>query len=69
MSPSAAPRRSLPRAIGERRGVVPVREEFDPSLPPVMANPDALVQVMLNLMTNAREACEGRDEGMGGRRS
>ncbi|MDK4806343.1 MAG: ATP-binding protein [Novosphingobium aromaticivorans] len=49
------------------RGVVPVREEFDPSLPPVMANPDALVQVMLNLMTNAREACEGRDEGMGGR--
>lgn len=35
-----------------------VEEEFDPSLPPVLANPDALVQVLLNLMTNAREACE-----------
>jgi two-component system nitrogen regulation sensor histidine kinase GlnL len=39
-----------------------VEEEFDPSLPPVMANPDALVQVVLNLMTNAREACLGRDD-------
>ena len=35
-----------------------VEEEFDPSLPPVMANPDALVQVLLNLFTNAREACD-----------
>ncbi|MCW1383508.1 ATP-binding protein [Novosphingobium sp. KCTC 2891] len=41
-------------------GAVTIEEEFDPSLPPVMANPDALVQVLLNLMTNAREACEGR---------
>nr|WP_240959668.1 ATP-binding protein [Novosphingobium olei] len=40
-------------------GKVVVEEEFDPSLPPIMANPDALVQVLLNLMTNAREACEG----------
>ncbi|MEO0033420.1 MAG: hypothetical protein RIS94_3178 [Pseudomonadota bacterium] len=38
-------------------GTFAVEEEFDPSLPPVMANPDALVQVLLNLMTNAREAC------------
>jgi len=36
-----------------------VDEEFDPSLPPVLCNPDALVQVVLNLMTNAREACAG----------
>lgn len=35
-----------------------VEEEFDPSLPPIMANPDALVQVVLNLLTNARDACE-----------
>ncbi len=41
-------------------GEVVFEEEFDPSLPPIMANPDALVQVVLNLMTNAREACEGR---------
>lgn len=39
---------------------VVIEEEFDPSLPPVMANPDALVQVLLNLMTNAREACGDR---------
>jgi two-component system, NtrC family, nitrogen regulation sensor histidine kinase GlnL len=33
------------------------REEFDPSLPPVLANEGALVQVMVNLMSNARDAC------------
>jgi two-component system, NtrC family, nitrogen regulation sensor histidine kinase GlnL len=38
-------------------GAVVIDEEFDPSLPMVTANPDALVQVLLNLMTNAREAC------------
>ena len=36
-----------------------VEEEFDPSLPPVLCSPDALVQVVLNLMGNAREACAG----------
>ena len=39
-----------------------VEEEFDPSLPPIMANADALVQVLLNLFTNAREACETAHE-------
>ncbi len=33
-----------------------VEEEFDPSLPPVMGNADALVQVVINLLSNAREA-------------
>lgn len=32
-------------------------EEFDPSLPPVLANPDALGQVLINLISNARDAC------------
>ena len=32
-------------------------EEFDPSLPPVLGNGDALVQVLINLLSNAREAC------------
>ena len=32
-------------------------EEFDPSLPPVLGSPDELVQVVINLLTNAREAC------------
>jgi len=34
-----------------------VEEEFDPSLPPVLCSPDALVQVLLNLLANARDAC------------
>ncbi|MFN3988798.1 MAG: two-component system sensor histidine kinase NtrB [Erythrobacter sp.] len=33
-----------------------IREEFDPSLPPVMANRDALEQVLINLISNARDA-------------
>ena len=33
------------------------REEFDPSLPPVLANEGALVQVLVNLIANARDAC------------
>ncbi|WP_126172835.1 two-component system sensor histidine kinase NtrB [Altericroceibacterium xinjiangense] len=40
-------------------GSVPVREEFDPSLPRVLANEGALVQVMVNLLVNARDACRG----------
>lgn len=34
-----------------------LREEFDPSLPPVLANEGALVQVLINLLANARDAC------------
>jgi two-component system nitrogen regulation sensor histidine kinase GlnL len=41
---------------------IPIREEFDPSLPPVLANEGALVQVLINLITNARDACEGARE-------
>ncbi len=32
------------------------KEEFDPSLPPVLANEGALVQVLVNLLANARDA-------------
>ncbi|MBH5322590.1 two-component system sensor histidine kinase NtrB [Aurantiacibacter sediminis] len=32
------------------------KEEFDPSLPPVLANDGALVQVLVNLIANARDA-------------
>ena len=37
-------------------------EEYDPSLPPVLANRDQLVQVFLNLLKNAAEAIGGRRE-------
>jgi two-component system nitrogen regulation sensor histidine kinase GlnL len=36
-------------------------EEYDPSLPPVLANQDQLIQVFLNLVKNAAEAAP--DEG------
>jgi two-component system nitrogen regulation sensor histidine kinase GlnL len=39
-------------------------EEYDPSLPPVLANRDQLVQVLLNLVKNAAEAIgEGAADG------
>jgi two-component system nitrogen regulation sensor histidine kinase GlnL len=40
---------------------VAIREEFDPSLPPVLANEGALVQVLVNLLGNARDACANAD--------
>lgn len=33
-----------------------IEEEFDPSLPDVMGNQDSLVQILINLISNAREA-------------
>lgn len=43
---------------GADPGRLVIEEEFDPSLPTITANPDALVQVLLNLLANARDACE-----------
>lgn len=40
-----------------------IEEEFDPSLPAVLGSPDGLVQVMMNLLANAREACAEQDNG------
>ena len=54
-------------ALGVVRSVegappVTFTEEFDPSLPPVIASKDALQQVMINLLGNARDACAGEQE-------
>ncbi|HEU5020120.1 MAG TPA: nitrogen regulation protein NR(II) [Pseudolabrys sp.] len=38
-------------------------EDYDPSLPPIFANRDQLVQVLLNLIKNATEAIGGAAEG------
>jgi len=46
---------------GDTEGVT-LREEFDPSLPPVLANEGALVQVLVNLIANARDACAGHPD-------
>ena len=40
-----------------------IEEEFDPSLPAVLGSPDGLVQIMINLLSNAREACGKHAEG------
>lgn len=44
-----------------RGGEVEMLEEFDPSLPNVLADPDALEQVLINLLANAWDATAGRD--------
>lgn len=38
---------------------VALREYYDPSLPPLRGNRDLLIQIFLNLVKNAAEACEG----------
>ena len=55
---------NLHEAIRRARAVIDasgnatlVIEEFDPSLPQVLGNVDALVQVLINLLANASEAC------------
>ena len=48
------------RSVMEASGKIPViAEEFDPSLPPVLGNIDTLVQVLINLFSNAAEATTG----------
>ena len=48
------------RAVIDAAGQAPrIEEEFDPSLPPVLGSPVALVQVVINLLSNAAEACAG----------
>ncbi|MBH0113382.1 PAS domain-containing sensor histidine kinase [Novosphingobium sp. YJ-S2-02] len=49
-------------ADGEMPKGVRIVEEFDPSLPPVLGSPDALVQVLINLLANAIEACRENPE-------
>lgn len=55
----AAIRRACETVGAASDAPLPLREEFDPSLPPVLANEGALVQVLINLVGNARDACEG----------
>jgi two-component system nitrogen regulation sensor histidine kinase GlnL len=55
----AAIRRACDTVSAAADAAIPLREEFDPSLPPVLANEGALVQVLINLIANARDACQG----------
>ena len=51
------------RAASPQGSGVEIREEFDPSLPAVLANRDALEQVLINLISNARDAALGQGGG------
>lgn len=51
---------SVVEAAGDQG--VQLVEEFDPSLPPVLGNVDGLVQVLINLVSNARDACKNAAE-------
>ena len=53
--------KAVARAGFARR--IKISENYDPSLPPVYANRDQLVQVFLNLVKNAAEAIGDRPEG------
>ena len=47
-------------ASGFARGIR-IREEYDPSLPPIHGNRDQLLQVLINLVKNAAEAIGGQE--------
>ena len=53
--------RNLSRSSFARH--VQFTENFDPSLPPVMGDKDRLIQVFLNLVKNAADALETRNDG------
>ncbi len=52
-------RSALASVRAARGDTVELVEEFDPSLPSVSADPAALVQVLINLIGNACDACAG----------
>ncbi len=51
-------------ALAGMTQTIGIREEYDPSLPPVMGSRNQLIQVFINLVKNAIEAIEG--DGSGG---
>ncbi len=51
-------------AANSYAGGIVIKEQYDPSLPPVFGNRDQLIQVFLNLVKNATEAvCETKSKG------
>ncbi|HSV04339.1 MAG TPA: ATP-binding protein [Phenylobacterium sp.] len=51
-------------ANGVADGLI-LREQYDPSLPPVWGDEDQLIQIFLNLVKNAAEAAHARGDGRG----
>lgn len=57
-NPHEAIRTAIATVEAGAESEITIREEFDPSLPPVLANRDALEQVLINLISNARDAAQ-----------
>ena len=62
-NPHEAIRSAIATVRAAGGGKVEIVEEFDPSLPPVLANQDALEQVLINLISNARDAVSSASQG------
>lgn len=60
------PHEAIRSAVGTVRtgssGTVEITEEFDPSLPPVLASQESLEQVLINLISNACDAADKVEE-------
>ncbi|MGB3710185.1 MAG: ATP-binding protein [Erythrobacter sp.] len=62
-NPHLAIRSAIATVETARRGGKPIEEEFDPSLPPALANRHTLEQVLINLLTNALDAVAKLPDG------
>jgi two-component system nitrogen regulation sensor histidine kinase GlnL len=62
-NPHEAIRSAIATVRAAGRSKAEIIEEFDPSLPPVLANRDALEQVLINLISNARDAVSTAGQG------
>lgn len=63
-NPHEAIRSAIATVRAARSGNVQINEEFDPSLPPVLANRDALEQVLINLISNGIDAAGSGASGV-----
>ncbi|MEP0391464.1 MAG: ATP-binding protein [Erythrobacter sp.] len=62
-NPHEAIRSAIATVRAANKAKVEIIEEFDPSLPHVIANRDALEQVLINLISNARDAVSSTGQG------
>jgi signal transduction histidine kinase len=54
------------RAAGSDAAAIPVRLDLDPTLPPVVTDAERLRLALVNILTNARHAVAGHENGRGG---
>ena len=62
VNPHQSIRTAMASVRAAAEGRAELLEEFDPSLPDVLANRASLEQILINLLTNAVDACSDTDE-------